>query len=426
MLPASTGERTQRAVSRGRPDGRTVEIQRLIGRALRSVCDFQALGERTLWLDCDVLQADGGTRCASITGAWIAARRALDRFGLSKALTGSIAAVSVGIVGGEAVLDLDYEEDSSAETDMNVVMTGDGRLVEVQATAERDPFSRELLDALLDLAAGGIAELTAAQAEAAAAPPCRVRLLLASRNENKLRELRAAPPGWEIALLDAPDEPVEDGATFVDNARIKARHGRAHAPADAWVAGEDSGIEVAALGGRPGVESARWAVDGVAQLLLELDGADDRRARYVCELVVLAPDGDEIARDRDARQVASRATGEATRGSATTRSSSPTARRAPSPSSGTPGRPSTRTAPRRAARALADALQLVGSTGWTRPRRSASSWSCRRRSRRGRARRRRSRARVVVGGSDRVRRARGLDARARRGSRGSRRRRLAT
>src|SRR4249920_1767470 len=117
MLPASTGERNQRAVTRGRPDGRTVEIQRLIGRALRSVCDFEALGERTLWLDCDVLQADGGTRCASITGASIAARRALDRFGFSKALTGSIAAVSVGIVEGEAVLDFYYEEDSTAETD---------------------------------------------------------------------------------------------------------------------------------------------------------------------------------------------------------------------------------------------------------------------------------------------------------------------
>jgi ribonuclease PH len=170
LLPASTGQRTQREASAGRQKGRTVEIQRLIGRALRSVCDFEALGERTLWLDCDVLQADGGTRCASITGAWIAARRALDRFGLSKALAGSIAAVSVGIVEGEAVLDLDYQEDSSAETDMNVVMTGDGRLVEVQATAERDPFSRELLDELLDLAAGGIEALTAAQDEAAAAP----------------------------------------------------------------------------------------------------------------------------------------------------------------------------------------------------------------------------------------------------------------
>jgi len=130
--------------------------------------DFEALGERTLWLDCDVLQADGGTRCASITGVWIAARRALDRFGLSKALAGSVAAVSVGIVGGEAVLDLDYEEDSSAETDMNVVMTGEGELVEVQATAERDPFSRELLDELLDLAASGIEVLSAAQLDAVA------------------------------------------------------------------------------------------------------------------------------------------------------------------------------------------------------------------------------------------------------------------
>jgi ribonuclease PH len=168
MLPASTGERTQRAVSRGRPDGRTVEIQRLIGRALRAVCDFEALGERTLWLDCDVLQADGGTRCASITGAWIAARRALDRIGFGKALAGSVAAVSVGIVGGEAVLDLDYEQDSTAETDMNVVMTGEGALVEVQATAERHPFSRELLDELLDLAAVGVEQLTAVQLDAAA------------------------------------------------------------------------------------------------------------------------------------------------------------------------------------------------------------------------------------------------------------------
>ena len=147
LLPASTGERTQRGVSRGRPDGRTVEIQRLIGRALRAVCDLEALGERTLWLDCDVLQADGGTRCAAITGAYVAAYRALDRMGLSKALPRSVAAVSVGVVDGEAVLDLDYPEDSQAETDMNVVMTADGRLVEVQATAEREPFTREELDA---------------------------------------------------------------------------------------------------------------------------------------------------------------------------------------------------------------------------------------------------------------------------------------
>lgn len=121
-----------------------------------------------------------------------------------------------------------------------------------------------------------------------------MRLLLASKNPNKLRELRQALPDWEIALLDAPDEPVEDGATFVDNARIKARHGREHAPGEAWVAGEDSGIEVAALGGAPGVHSARWADDGVARLLHELEGDADRRARYVCELVALSPDGDEL------------------------------------------------------------------------------------------------------------------------------------
>jgi len=167
LLPASTGERTGREASRGRQSGRTIEIQRLIGRAVRSVADFEALGDRTLWLDCDVLQADGGTRCAAISGAYIAARRALDRFGLGKALADSIAAVSVGVVGGVALLDLDYSEDSAAEVDMNVAMTGDARLVEVQATAEQAPFSRELLDELLELAALGIEEIAAAQREAA-------------------------------------------------------------------------------------------------------------------------------------------------------------------------------------------------------------------------------------------------------------------
>ena len=121
-----------------------------------------------------------------------------------------------------------------------------------------------------------------------------MRLLLASKNPNKLRELRSALPEWEIELLAASDEPVEDGATFLENARIKARHGRLHAATEDWVAGEDSGIEVAALGGGPGVESARWAADPVERLLGELEGIGDRRARYVCELVVLAPDGAEI------------------------------------------------------------------------------------------------------------------------------------
>ena len=169
LLPASTGERTEREASRGKQGGRTVEIQRLIGRALRAITDFEALGERTLWLDCDVLQADGGTRCAAICGAYVSARLALDRFGLSQALLDSVAAISVGIVGGEALLDLDYEEDSNAEVDMNVVVTGDGRLVEVQATAERAPFSREQLDDLLELAGRGIEQIAEKQLEAVGA-----------------------------------------------------------------------------------------------------------------------------------------------------------------------------------------------------------------------------------------------------------------
>jgi ribonuclease PH len=170
LLPASTGQRTQREASSGRQKGRTVEIQRLIGRAVRAVTDFQALGERTLWLDCDVLQADGGTRCAAISGAWVAARRALDRFGLSKAMPGSVAAVSLGIVSGGLLLDLDYTEDSGADVDLNVVMTGDGLLVEVQATAERVPFGRDDLDELLELATSGIERIAAAQQEAVDAP----------------------------------------------------------------------------------------------------------------------------------------------------------------------------------------------------------------------------------------------------------------
>ena len=159
LLPASTGDRTEREASRGKQGGRTVEIQRLIGRSIRAITDFGALGERTLWVDCDVLQADGGTRCAAFSGAYVAAKRALDRFGLSKAFTGSVAAVSVGIVDGTPLLDLDYSEDSSAEVDANVVMTGEGELVEVQATAERTPLSRASLDELLALAEAGIVRL---------------------------------------------------------------------------------------------------------------------------------------------------------------------------------------------------------------------------------------------------------------------------
>jgi ribonuclease PH len=174
MLPASTGERKRRDVSKGRPDGRTVEIQRLIGRSLRGIVDFEALGERTVWIDCDVLEADGGTRCAAITGGYVALELALRRVmseGKLEALplTQSVAAVSTGMVDGRALLDLDYSEDSRAEVDANVVMTGDGGLVEVQATAERTPLSLASLDELLALASDGIAALRTAQEDAVAA-----------------------------------------------------------------------------------------------------------------------------------------------------------------------------------------------------------------------------------------------------------------
>ena len=177
MLPRATNTRSDRESRRGKIGGRTHEISRLIGRSLRAAIDLDALGENTIVLDCDVLQADGGTRTAAITGAYVALVDAIDdakvRGLLSKdaqPLKGSIAAVSVGIIDGRAVCDLDYPEDSTAETDMNVVMTGDGRFVEVQGTAEGSAFDRSLLNELLDLATHGCAELTRLQQEALAAP----------------------------------------------------------------------------------------------------------------------------------------------------------------------------------------------------------------------------------------------------------------
>ena len=171
MLPSATNTRTDRESVKGRIGGRTHEISRLIGRSLRAVIDYAALGENTIVLDCDVLQADGGTRTAAITGAYLALADAIDTLKASGAVTGdplhqSVAAVSVGIVGVQSLLDLCYAEDSTAQTDLNVVMTGDGRFVEVQGTAEGEPFERELLDELLDLGAAGCAELTRVQQRA--------------------------------------------------------------------------------------------------------------------------------------------------------------------------------------------------------------------------------------------------------------------
>ena len=170
MLPRATEDRTPRESTRGKQSGRTLEIQRMIGRTLRAVTDLKALGERTVWLDCDVIQADGGTRTASVTGAFVALALALERMvaaGMLRSvpLFDSVAATSVGIVGDELMLDLAYEEDSRAEVDMNVVMTGNGEFVEVQASAEGRPYTNDELQKLIDLAAGGISELSKVQQE---------------------------------------------------------------------------------------------------------------------------------------------------------------------------------------------------------------------------------------------------------------------
>lgn len=175
MLPRSTSERVAREVNKGRPSGRTQEIQRLIGRSLRAVTDMKLLGERTVWIDCDVLQADGGTRTASITGAFVALAQAFLSLEESGGITGSplidsVSAVSVGIVGGAPCLDLNYAEDSTAQVDMNVVMTGTGKIVEVQGTAEQGAFERSELDRLLDLATDGILQLARHQEAVLGAP----------------------------------------------------------------------------------------------------------------------------------------------------------------------------------------------------------------------------------------------------------------
>jgi ribonuclease PH len=162
MLPASGGSRIRREASEGRQKGRTVEIQRLIGRAIRGAYDLRGLGERTVWLDCDVIQADGGTRTAAVSGAWVALVLAARAVGFTEPEE-QVAAVSLGVVGGELLLDLDYREDSSADVDMNVVMTAAGRVIEIQATAEREPFGRDVLDRLLALAERGVEQMAAAQ-----------------------------------------------------------------------------------------------------------------------------------------------------------------------------------------------------------------------------------------------------------------------
>lgn len=306
MLPASTATRKSRdGLHR---DGRGVEISRLIGRSLRQAVDLEKLGERTITLDCDVLEADGGTRTASITGAFVALVLAVDRLMRDGALQDTpikrqVAAVSVGIVGGKPVLDLCYAQDSQADVDMNVVMDGEGNFIEVQGTGEGAVFARRELNTLLDLAAEGIRSLLAAQREALGGAASRIaqkppRLLLATNNAHKVRELREILVGqYEVVSLREAGIDIdveENGETFAQNAALKAEAVSRLAGCDALA--DDSGLAVDILGGAPGVHSARYAGTGHDdaannQLLLEnLRGIPmPWTARFVCAMALARP-----------------------------------------------------------------------------------------------------------------------------------------
>ncbi len=305
MLPASTGRRKARDGIK--KDGRGVEIQRLIGRALRQAVDIAKLGERTITLDCDVLQADGGTRTASITGAYVALTLAIHKLmknGLlsENPVTGQVAAISCGVVDETPMLDLCYVEDSAAQTDMNLVLNQRGEFIELQGTGEGRAFTRRELDALLVYGRAGVRGLMRAQRLALRESGAdllvpRPRLAVATGNAHKLKELRAVLEGvCELVTMEEAGftgEIDETGETFEQNAALKAEAVAAATGLPALA--DDSGLSVAALDGAPGVRSARYAGahgDDAANnrlLLQNMEGVTDRRCRFVCAMALALP-----------------------------------------------------------------------------------------------------------------------------------------
>ncbi len=307
MLPGSTITRKQRDGGKG-ADGRSVEIQRLIGRALRSVIDLEKLGERTIWIDCDVIQADGGTRTASITGAYVALKKAIDRLLESgqleeNPLTRQVAAVSVGIPAelNEPVLDLNYNEDKGAMVDMNVVMTDQGELIEVQATGEERPFSQDELNQLMNLAQKGIKELVEIQKKSSTKD--KQDIILATHNKHKVKEVsELLGDDFNVLTMEEAnimDEPVEDGKTIQENADIKTEFLRDKLGSEhkAILLGDDTGLFVEALDGAPGVYSARYSGDEATyesnnkKLLEELKDQTNRNAEFKTSISIIFPDG---------------------------------------------------------------------------------------------------------------------------------------
>ncbi|MDA9470230.1 ribonuclease PH [Enterococcus sp. 5H] len=318
MLPRATNTRNIRESAKGKLSGRTMEIQRLIGRSLRAVIDLKKLGERSIVVDCDVVQADGGTRTASITGAFVAMKIAVDKM-LQKGILEEnpikeyLAAVSAGILSdGNCVLDLDYVEDSAAAVDMNLVMTESGNFVELQGTGEEATFSGDELNALLFYGKTGIEHLIAYQKEALMAQTTQNTqsieentIVIATRNPGKAKEFKKifAEKGYSVkTLLDYPDLPdvEETGKTFEENARLKAE--TIAAILQQPVLADDSGLIVDALNGMPGIYSARFAGEPTnnaannAKLLHELTGIpqEKRMAKFHCTLVFAAPDKESL------------------------------------------------------------------------------------------------------------------------------------
>ncbi|SHJ82002.1 non-canonical purine NTP pyrophosphatase, RdgB/HAM1 family/ribonuclease PH,TIGR01966 [Tepidibacter formicigenes DSM 15518] len=316
MLPRSTHQRKVRESSRGKVDGRTQEIQRLIGRALRSVIDLKALGERTIWIDCDVIQADGGTRTASITGAFVAMADALYKLYKQKLIKkmpikSFISAVSVGIVNGENILDLCYEEDSNAQVDMNIVMTDKGEFVEVQGTGEEFPFKKDQLYKLLDIGEIGNKMLIDAQKKALGQISdlilgTKTEVVIATSNSHKLEEIGSILKDFNVEILSMKDvnlqglEIEENGTTFEENALIKARE-VAKRTGKITIA-DDSGLMVDAIGGKPGIYSSRFAGENATdkenneKLLKMLSNVNmsKRSARFVSSIAVVFPNNEEF------------------------------------------------------------------------------------------------------------------------------------
>ena len=318
MLPRSTQQRKVRDSSKGKIDGRSQEIQRLIGRAIRSVVDLNKLGERTIWVDCDVIQADGGTRTASITGAFVAVAEAIYKLykdGLIKKMPieNFVSAISVGIVNDQCLLDICYEEDSHAQVDMNIIMTDKCEFVEVQGTGEERPFSRKDLNKLLELGEKGTKELIKIQRKALGEIAEEILgmeygddIVISTGNAHKLEEIGAILKDLDYNIHSLKDvnldnlEIEENGKTFEHNALIKAR--TVAKLTNMITIADDSGLEVDAIGKKPGIYSSRYAGENATdaenreKLLkaLKNTAASHRTARFVCCIAVVFPDGKEF------------------------------------------------------------------------------------------------------------------------------------